>query len=67
VERLERGLGIEGIGQKFEDGFKWKVGDGNDISFGEDRWLACGVLKRVFPRLFSICSTKNARVAELGS
>ena len=57
----------EGCGESFDDGFNWNVGDGKDISFLEDRWLAGGVLKRTFPRLFSICSAKNARVAELGS
>jgi len=57
----------EGWGRSFEDGFKWKVGDGKDISFWEDNWLGCDALKRVFSRLFSISSTKEAMVAELGS
>jgi len=57
----------EGWGESFEDGFKWKVGDGKDISLWEDSWLVGGALKRAFPRLFSICSSKNARVAELGA
>jgi len=48
-------------GSSFEEGVKWKVGDGKDISFWEDRWLGFGAL-----RLFSISSTKTARVAEMG-
>jgi len=42
------------------------VGDGKEISFWEDNWLGCGNLKEVFPRLFSISSAKDAKVAELG-
>ena len=57
----------EGWGRSFEDGFKWKVSDGKDISFWEDNWLGYGALKRVFPRLFSISSTKEFMVAELES
>ena len=56
----------EGWGRSFEDGIKWKVGDGKDISFWEDSWLRCGALKGVFPRLFSLSSTKDAKVVELG-
>ncbi|XP_068461575.1 uncharacterized protein [Phaseolus vulgaris] len=56
----------EGWGRSFKDDFKWKVGDGKDISFWDDRWLSSDALKRVFPRLFSICSAKDAKVAELG-
>jgi len=53
-------------GKGFEDGVKWKVGDGKEISFWEDNWLGCGNLKGVFPRLFSISSAKDAKVVELG-
>jgi len=56
----------EGWGRSFEDGFEWNVGNGKDISFWEDSWLSCGAMKGVFPRLFSICSAKDAKVAELG-
>jgi len=57
---------LESWGRSFEDVFKWKVGDGREISFWEDSWLNCGALKRVFPRLFSLSSAKAAKVAELG-
>jgi len=56
----------EGWGRSFKDGFKWKVEDGKDISFWDDKWLDSDALKRVFPRLFSIYSAKDAKVAELG-
>jgi len=56
----------EDWGRSFEDGFKWKVGDGKEISFWEDIWLSCGTLKGVFPRLLSLSSAKNAKIVELG-
>jgi len=56
---------LEGWGRSFEDGFKWKVGDGKDISFWKDSWLNGVALKSVFSRLYSICSAKDAKVAEL--
>ncbi|XP_068466703.1 uncharacterized protein [Phaseolus vulgaris] len=52
----------EGWGRSFEDGFKWKVGNGKDISFWEDSLLSCGALKRVFPRLYSLSSAKEAKL-----
>jgi len=36
------------------------------ISFWEDNWLNCGLLKRVFPRLFYLSSAKATKVVELG-
>jgi len=58
----------EGWGRSFEEGFKWKVGDGNDISLWKDCWLGDDALKRVFPRLrlYSICSDKEAKMVEFG-
>ena len=56
----------EGWGRSFEDGFKWYVGNGKDISFWEDSWLSCSALNGVFPRLFSLSSTIDAKVAEFG-
>jgi len=57
----------EGWGRSFEDGFKWKVGGGKVISFWKDNWLGCDALKKVFPRLFSLCLAKDAKVTEFGS
>jgi len=56
----------EGWGRNFEDGFKWKVGNGKDIYFWKDSWLNGESLKNAFPRLFSTSSTKDAKLAELG-
>jgi len=57
----------EGWGGNFEDAINWKVGDGRVISFWEDSWLNCGALKKVFSRLFSFSTVKDAKVAQLGS
>jgi len=57
----------KGWGSSFEDGISWKVGDGKDVLFWEDCWLGQDALKRVFPRLFSMCPIKDAKVAEIGS
>ena len=57
----------EGWGRNFEDRVEWKVGNGNDIYFWEDMWLGSDALKKVFPRLFSLCLVKDAKVVELGS
>ena len=57
----------ESWGRSFEDGLKWKVGEGRGISFWEDIWLSCGALKGVFPRLFSLSLSKVAKVVELGN
>jgi len=56
----------EGWGRSFADGFKWSIGEGKDILFWEDRWLNGESLKSSFPRFFSISSSKNAKVSELG-
>jgi len=56
----------EGWGRSFEDGFKWKVGDGKEIFFWKDNWLNGETLKNAFPRLFFISSTKDAKLTELG-
>jgi len=53
-------------GKNFEDAFKWKISDGREVSFWEDNWLSCGALKRVFSRLFSLNSSKAAKVVEHG-
>jgi len=56
----------EGWGRNFEDGFKWKVGDRKDIYFWKDSWQNGEPLKNAFPRLFSISSTKDAKLTDLG-
>ena len=56
----------EGWGRNFEDAFKWKIGNGDSVLFWEDCWAGNGVVKRVYPRLFSLSSYKDAKVVELG-
>jgi len=56
----------EGWGRNFADGFKWKTSDGKDIYFWKDSWLNGESLKNSFPRLFSISSTKDAKLSEHG-
>ena len=56
----------KGWGRSFEDGFKRKVGDGKKILFWKDRWLNGETLKNAFPRLFSISSSKDAKLSKLG-
>jgi len=37
----------EGVGEKFQDHFKWKVGNGKGIKFWEDSWVGNIALKHV--------------------
>ena len=57
----------EGWGRNFEDRVEWKVGNGKNVYFWEDSWLGSDALKKVFPRLFSLCLVKGAKVVDLGS
>jgi len=56
---------LEGCGRNFEDAFKWKIDNGEEISLREDSWAGCGALKSVYPRLFSLSSFKVVEVVEL--
>jgi len=49
-----------------EEAFKWKIDNGDSVLFWEDCWAGNGALKRVYPRLFSLSSCKDAKVAEFG-
>ena len=59
--------GSKGWGRNFEDAFKWKIGNGEEISFWEDCWVGDEALKNVYLRLFSLSSCKDAKVVELGN
>jgi len=37
----------------------WKVGNGKEIRFWEDKWVGNLELKNKFPRLFSLCGDKD--------
>jgi len=35
---------LESWGRRFEDRFKWNVGNGKEIIIWEDHWMGCGDL-----------------------
>ncbi|XP_057720288.1 uncharacterized protein LOC130934768 [Arachis stenosperma] len=43
-----------------------KVGNGRTVRFWEDIWLPHGVLKELFPRLFSISNLKGSVIGDCG-
>ena len=43
---------------------RFKVGSGNKVKFWKDRWCGDVSLRDVFPNLFSIASSKDARLAD---
>ena len=49
-----------------EEGMIVKIGNGNFVRFWHDRWCDVGILKRAFPRLYSLSLQKNLRVSHLG-
>jgi len=53
--------------RRFEDCFKWKIGNGKLISFWEDNWTRCGDLKSVFPRLCFLSIPFRSKLAEFGN
>ncbi|GMI95175.1 hypothetical protein like AT4G29090 [Hibiscus trionum] len=55
------------IGSCFRSHLKFKVGRGDAIFFWHDRWLLNVPLSMKFPRLFSLSTNKNGRVADFGS
>jgi len=57
---------LEGWERNFENAFKWKIGNGEEISFWEDCWAGSRALKNIYPRLFSLTSCKATKVVELG-
>jgi len=57
---LKEVLSLEGRKDKFEDNFKWEVGNGREIRLWKDKWAGNTTIKDNFPRLFSICSNKES-------
>ena len=49
-----------------EDGMRIRVGNGKSILFWHDRWCEAGILKYVFPRLFSISIQQWCQVNHMG-
>jgi hypothetical protein len=58
---------LEGDGRWFVESTVKKVGDGSTTALWNDAWLGAVALKDRFPRLFSISTLQNAKVAEAGS
>jgi hypothetical protein len=58
---------LEGDGRWFAEAAVKKLGDGNTTLLWTDNWLGNSSLKDRFPRLFSISTLKEAKVAEAGS
>ncbi|XP_057518489.1 uncharacterized protein LOC130799411 [Amaranthus tricolor] len=49
-----------------EEGMLISVGIGNSVQFWHDRWCEAGILKRIFPRLFTISLQKNSLISQMG-
>ena len=49
-----------------EEGMILRVGNGNSVHFWHDRWCEAGLLKRIFPRLFTISLQKNFLTSRMG-
>ena len=47
-------------------GIRLELGNGTKARFWWDRWLECGILKDVYPRLFSLSNQKECCVKECG-
>ncbi|KAJ9560470.1 hypothetical protein OSB04_005630, partial [Centaurea solstitialis] len=54
------------LGFSFLDSFGIELGNGNDISFWEDRWLPIGRLKESFGRLYALETNKGVKVGDRG-
>ena len=66
--RERHGVGVwKAIKNGWEDlkvRMRFKVGSGNRVKFWKDRWCGDVPLRDAFPDLFSIASSKDARVAD---
>ena len=49
-----------------EEGMRVKVGNGKATLFWHDRWCDAGVLKYIFPRLFTISTQEHCQVYQMG-
>jgi len=52
--------------EKIEDNFSWEVGNGKEIRLWDDRWVDNTNIKDAFPKLFTICSTKDSSIWNAG-
>ena len=49
-----------------EEGIYVKIGKGNSVQFWHDNWCEGGILKRAFPRLYTLSLQKNHLVNQMG-
>ncbi|XP_072076501.1 uncharacterized protein [Arachis hypogaea] len=54
------------VREKMIRGLAMELGDGKIICFWEDSWLPCGVLKVIFPRLFSVSNLQGSVIGDCG-
>jgi len=67
VERFKESVVVGKIGELLrKDEISWKLGDGKDIRFWEDKWLDNEVLRVKFSRLFSIANEKSGSLSQVG-
>jgi len=58
-------MGLMGVKEQFLRLGRFKVSDGSQIRFWEDRWLGGAPLKEVYPSLYNIARRKQSIVAEV--
>jgi hypothetical protein len=58
-------MGLMGVKERFLRLGRFKVLDGSQIRFWEDRWLGGVHLKEVYPSLYNIAYRKQSTVAEV--
>jgi hypothetical protein len=57
--------GLMNIKDQFLSMGAFKVQDGKQVRFWEDKWLSANALKDEYPNLYNIIRRKNATVAEI--
>jgi hypothetical protein len=57
--------GLIKVNESFLDLGRFQLGNGQNISFWEDRWLGNSTLKELYPSLFAITSKKHISVASI--
>jgi len=54
------------ISMEFLQQMKVEVGNGERTKFWEDPWMQAGIIKSLFPKLYSISSQQNTIIARMG-
>lgn len=53
-------------GTWIDKNFCWRVGQGNEVKFWEDKWVGDEPLRCKFPRLYMISNYKDITLGEIG-